>query len=288
MRVQTSTSSSSTTRLVANRLVGGLPRRELGRILRSSESADLVPGEVLCEPRRNLQYVHFPEAGFISLASAVGGHAPLELGLVGSEGMLGATLMLGVDIAPLRAVVQGTGTALRMSASEFLRALQDCHVLRQVLSRYLYVVMAQFAQTTVCTRFHVVEKRLARWLLMAHDRAHSNHFHLTHELLANMLGVRRSGITVAAGALQKRNLIGYRRGQITVLDRKGLEAASCECYRADVATHSLWLANPEIEPTSPESVAARHPTPFVVGGRSDARARALGGDIASRRLPTRH
>jgi hypothetical protein len=182
-----------------------------------------------------------------------------------------------------------------MNATEFLRLLPECQVLRQVLSRYLYVMLTQFAQTTVCTRFHVVEKRLARWLLMTHDRAHSDHFHLTHELLANMLGVRRSGITVAAGMLQKRNLIGYSRGQITVLDREGLEAASCECYRADVATQALWLSSPEVEAPPPETETVRQPTPFVVGNaasrnrmRSGARVRSLGGDLASRPLPTRH
>jgi len=154
------------------------------------------------------------------------------MGLIGNEGMLGASLMLGVNFAPLRALVQGNGSALRISTAEFQRDLAECPSLHRVLNRYLYVTMAQLSQTAACNHFHEIEPRLARWLLMTHDRAHSNHFHLTHEFLADMLGVRRSGITVAAGALQGKNLIGYTRGEISILDRSGLEAAACECYQA--------------------------------------------------------
>jgi CRP-like cAMP-binding protein len=152
------------------------------------------------------------------------------MGLIGNEGMLGATVILGVNVAPLRAVVQGAGTALRINTVDFRLILGEGKALPRTINRYLYVMLAQLSQTAACNHFHEIEPRLARWLLMTHDRAHADHFHLTHEFLADMLGVRRSGITVAAGALQAKNLIGYTRGEISILDRTGLEAAACECY----------------------------------------------------------
>ena len=152
------------------------------------------------------------------------------MGLIGSEGMLGVTLVLGINTAPLDAVVQGSGTALRLSASQLQRELRDTPALFKILSRYLYVLMAQLSQSVACSHFHETEPRLARWLLMTHDRAHADHFYLTHQRLADMLGVQRSAVTIAAGTLQKRKLICYTRGEINILDRAGLEAGSCECY----------------------------------------------------------
>ncbi len=195
-------------------------------------------GSVLCEADHPYQYVYFPLTGFISLVAVVDRHQPLELGLIGNEGMLGASLLLGVPNAPLRAVVQGTGTALRMSAKQLRSELDDSPALQKAMGRYLYVLMAQLSQTTVCTRFHEVEARLARWLLMTHDRAHADNFHLTHQFLADMLGVQRSAVTIAAGVLQSRMLIRYTRGQIHILSREGLEATSCECYAAVIEDYA--------------------------------------------------
>ena len=217
---------------IVNHLLEGLPRKSRGEFLRECDLVSLAFGAVLCERDESYRHVYFPLGGIVSLVATVSDHAPLEIALIGNEGMLGATLVLGVKRARLQSVVQGAGTALRMPAPRFRRALRESPALRSVVGRYLFVVLTQLSQSTACTRFHEVEARLARWLLMTHDRAHGDRLHLTHEYLADMLGVRRSAVTIAAGALQGRDLIRYVRGKIEVVDRQGLEAASCECYLA--------------------------------------------------------
>ena len=225
-----------------NRLIEALPDKERSRLLERCESVEMPFGAVLCEPDARYESVYFPVAGFISLVMRVGSHRPLEMALIGNEGMLGVTLALGVDFAPMRAVVQGAGAALRISAEQLRLELSNSPCLLRTLHRYLYVLMAQFSRTAACTHFHEIEPRLARLLLTTHDRAHADHFHLTHEYLAAMLGVRRSGVTIAAGALQQRGLIHYIRGEIRVLDRRGLEGASCECYDALIADYAQLFA----------------------------------------------
>lgn len=224
--------STLTAPRAANKLIAAVHSKDRARLLANCETINLVCGERLSEPDKPINHVYFPLDGFISLVTSLDGHQPLEIGLVGNEGMLGATLKLGIKTAPLRAVVQGSGTALRMTGPDFLRLLGRAPAMLRVLDGYLYVMLAQLARSSACARFHDIEPRLARWLLMIHDRTHADHFHLTHELLAGMLGVRRSGVSIAAGALQLRKLIRYSRGEITILNRHRLEDASCECYDA--------------------------------------------------------
>jgi CRP-like cAMP-binding protein len=217
---------------VPNRLLSALPVIERQRLLAACEPVELEAGVVLCEAEEYFDYAWFPQRGMIVTVAVASGHPPLDAGLIGSEGMLGASLSLNVPTARLRAIVQSSGSALRLSAHTLTGMLEDSPQLRRVVHRYVYVLLAQLAQANLCMRFHQIEERLARWLLMTHDRAHADHFQLTHQYLADMLGVQRSAITIAAGDLQRRQLIHYSRGRIEVLSRPGLEAAACECYAA--------------------------------------------------------
>ena len=205
------------------------------------EPVELVMNQVLSEVGIPTRYVYFPTKGFVSLVTPIDGTPVLEVGMVGREGMLGTQLALGVSAAPLHALVQGSGAAWRIGAAAFSRELAQSADLQRSLNRYVYVLMMQLASAASCLRFHKIEPRLARWLLMTQDRAHSDRFHVTHEFLAYMLGVRRVGITTAASVLQRGGFIKYHRGQIQVLSRRGLEAAACSCYAADREAYAKVL-----------------------------------------------
>jgi CRP-like cAMP-binding protein len=215
---------------VANSLLASLPRQDHQRLLAEAEPVTLAYGEVLHEPGQRIRQVYFPSDAQVSILVVIENGKALEVALVGREGMIGIELALGVDHSSVRALVQGSGNALRMRAGAFLDELTRCAPLQRELHRYAHAKLSQARQTAACNRFHPVVERLARWLLMTRDRVRSNRFHMTHEFLADVLGVRRVGVTNAAGDLQRRKLIGYRRGDITILDRVGLEAASCPCY----------------------------------------------------------
>ncbi|MDM0071706.1 Crp/Fnr family transcriptional regulator [Variovorax sp. J31P207] len=227
---------------VENRLVERLPRNDRRSLLALCEPVQLMLTEVLSELGKPTQHAYFPIDGFISLVARTDGHPGLEVGMVGREGMLGAQLALGVATVPLHALVQGPGAAWRITTADFRRELARSSALQRGLDRYIYVLMSQLAASAACQRFHLIGPRLARWLLMSRDRAHCDSFRVTHEFLALMLGVRRVGITTAASALQRRALIEYHRGDLTVLDRRGLEAMACGCYAEDRQAYADLLS----------------------------------------------
>jgi len=222
-----------------NGLIDKLSRRDGLRFVGKCESVDLVPGDILSEPDQAFPSAYFPIAGVISVMTMSSHRPPLELGLIGRDGMLGATLSLGVLAAPMRSVVQGAGTALVMAVAQLRIELRNNPRLVQILHRYQFRLTMQLLQTATCTHFHEIEPRLARWLLMIHDLSTSDSVRFTHEDLAHTLGVRRSGVTIAAGALQQRGLISYTRGDISILDRRGLEGAACGCYAGLIEKYRL-------------------------------------------------
>ncbi len=206
----------------------------VGDFERVSVHLELLPmglGDVLYEPGSRLSYVYFPTTAIISMLYVLADGASAEIAIVGNEGLLGISLFMGGETTPSRAVVQSAGMAYRLKAellkAEFARFGPTMHL----LLRYTQALITQMAQTAVCNRHHSVDKQLCRWLLLSLDRLRGNDLSMTQELIANMLGVRREGVTEAAGKLQKAGLIRYQRGRITVLDRPGLEARTCECYR---------------------------------------------------------
>ena len=219
---------------IPNQLLAALPRKAYSALLPGLSPVTLQFGDVLYEPKQRITHVYFPGSSMVSLLTLVDDHLALEVGLVGHEGMVGAQLALGMGSSPVRALVQGGGSAMRMTAGRFRSALQRSPTLLRGLLRYVHMLMSQITQTAACNRFHVVEARLARWLLMTRDRMGSDEFRMTQEFLSNMLGVRRVGVTEAAGALQRKKLIEYNRGVIHILDDRGLEAACCTCYRAQL------------------------------------------------------
>lgn len=219
--------------VIENRLLAGLPRKDRMHVLAGCERVTLEAPQLLYESLERIKFVYFPLDCFASLIASTKGKDRLEVGMIGNEGMLGVPLVMGMDVPLMDIMIQGTGTALRMKNATFKRELEHSVTLRRRLQHYAYVVLRQLAQTATCMRFHLVEERLARWLLMTQDRAHSDVLHLTQEFLSYMLGVRRVGISKAATSLQQRQFIRYSRGEIRILDRDGLIGASCPCYRAD-------------------------------------------------------
>jgi CRP-like cAMP-binding protein len=216
---------------LANRILASIPPGDYQRMRGQLEPVSLKFGQVLYEPGKAIKYVYFPIDCLISLLTAVDKRRTLEVGMVGNEGMAGMPFILGVGVSGVRALVQGQGRALRMASAPFRTEFDRNPALQQALFRYTYALMAQISQTAACNRYHEAQARLARWLLMTSDRVGADDFGLTQEFLAHMLGLRRVGVTEAASELKRRKLIDYTRGQLRILDRKGLMRASCTCYQ---------------------------------------------------------
>jgi CRP-like cAMP-binding protein len=217
--------------LVQNYLLRHLPEAEQRHLQQSAELVSLGFGERLCQLDEEYHYLYFPLTAFISLIAKLAGHPPLEMGLIGFEGVLGATILLHTRRVPSEAIVQGAGMAWRIPVGAVEDALNHCNSFLLLLQNYLFNLQRQISANAVCAHFHQVEGRLARWLLMSHDRIQNDELYLTHQFLAEMLGVRRSSITVAAGYLQANGIILYNRGRLHILDRQGLIARSCSCYQ---------------------------------------------------------
>lgn len=222
--------SNGPRKLIENNLLADLSPQEYQRLMPDLELVALNFEEVLYESGSDIKYVYFPNHGIISLVSTVEERSTLEVGIVGNEGMVGIEIFLGANRSINQALVQGTGTAMRMKAKALHREINHHRLLSELLRRYTHSWLLQLSQGMVCNRFHQVEKRLARWLLMTHDRLGIAEFQFTQGFLSDMLGVRREGVVTAARALQRMQLISYVRGQLKILNRNGLEKASCQCY----------------------------------------------------------
>jgi CRP-like cAMP-binding protein len=218
---------------VQNRLIARLPQKDRRALLARCEQVHLARDRALCAPGKPLRDAYFPVDACVSVLLPVHATRTIEIGVVGGEGMVGAPLVLGMACVPWQALVQGPGAAWRIAAPALRAELARSAVLRRLLQRYLFVLMGQLAGAVACMHFHEIGPRLARRLLMGQDRAGGAHFHVTHAGLADMLGVRRVGITAAATALQRDGLIEDHRGDMHVRDRPGLEAAACACYDND-------------------------------------------------------
>jgi CRP-like cAMP-binding protein len=220
-----------------NFLLASLSQKEYLNVLSQSKLVELNSGEILGEPGKEIKYVYFPINCYISLQKDIDNESNMEIGIIGPRGFYGLNHVLGVKVTLLRAVVEASGTALSISSKLFLKLCKKNSELTQKLHNYAYVRMSQLSQTTGCNRFHVLDARLCRWILMVQDCLHSKEFYITHECLSRKLGVRRAGVTKAAGILQKKKLISYNKGRIKVLNRKKLEAFACECYQLNKETY---------------------------------------------------
>ncbi len=215
----------------ANQLLAALPARDYARLLSGLEPVRLTSGDVLHEFGQSMQFIYFPTDSLISMLMVVDGRKTLGVALVGHEGVVGASAASGISASPVRALVQVSGMALRIRSARLQRELLRSAHLQPALMRFADALLLQVGQTAACNHFHLVQERLIRWLLMTRERLSSCGFRLTQEFLADMLGVRRVSVTLAASVLQRQKLIRYKRGNITILDQQGLEAACCSCYR---------------------------------------------------------
>ncbi|HEV8369622.1 MAG TPA: Crp/Fnr family transcriptional regulator [Pyrinomonadaceae bacterium] len=228
-------------RSAVNRLLASLPREEHKRLSPELKPIALAFGEVLYEPGDTIKHVYFPNDSIVSLLSAMPERSTLEVGMVGNEGMAGLSVFAGVNVSLTRAIVQGAGSAMRMTAAVVRQEANRLGPFHQLLHRYTHSLQSQVSQSAACNRFHSVNDRLARWLLMTSDRLGTDEFRLTQEFMSNMLGVRREGVNQSAGTLQSAKLIRYSRGMITILNRRRLQVNACECYSIMKAESDQYL-----------------------------------------------
>jgi len=216
---------------IANRLLAALSKKEYAYLAPHLEQVALPFAEVLYNPGDAIRHVYFPDTGIVSLLSTVKDRATIEVGIVGNEGMVGISVFLGVTVSNNRMIVQSEGTAMRLETRRLETILKQSDALHGLLHRYTHALLTQISQSAACNRFHPVEARLARWLMMTRDRVGADDFRITQEFMSNMLGVRREAVAHNAAIFQKKRLIAYSRGHITILNRAGLEKAACNCYR---------------------------------------------------------
>lgn len=224
-----------------NFLLASLHDDELNRITPKLETVDLELGEVLYESGEKMDHIYFPTTAIISMLYIMENGGTAEIGVVGNDGVVGISLFLGGETTTSRAIVQSAGELLRMKEADLKTEFRKSGRFQELLLRYTQAILTQISQTAVCNRLHSIDQQLCRWLLLSHDRLRSDKLVMTHDLISNMLGVRREGITLAAKKLAARKLIANKRGTVTVIDRLGLEAASCECYAIVNAEYNRLL-----------------------------------------------
>lgn len=218
------------TTLSQNRILASLPAEEFERISSHLVEVSLPLGEIIYQPEQKIEYVYFPENSLVSLLAVLEDGETVEAGVIGYEGFVGVPVVLGVQSGTTQALIQGAGDAQRITSQALRSLINDGGQLQSLLLRFTHTLFTQIAQTAACNRAHDLNQRLARWLLLSHDRLRKEEFILTHEFLSRMLGTRRAGVSVAANGLRQGGLIDYSRGRVRIKNRKGLEQAACECY----------------------------------------------------------
>ncbi|MFN2480267.1 MAG: Crp/Fnr family transcriptional regulator [Pyrinomonadaceae bacterium] len=224
-----------------NRLLAALPTEDYERLLPSLKPVTFSLGDVIYESQGQMDYVYFPTTSHVSLLYTMVNGSTAEVGLVGNEGLVGIALFMGGDTTPNRAIVQGAGDALRMSAAAMREEFKKGGEFQLALLRYTQALITQISQTAVCNRLHTTEQRLSRWMLMTHDRTHRDELEMTHEFISNMLGILRESVSISAHRLQDKGAISYARGRIKILDRQILEECACECYQVVRVEHDRLL-----------------------------------------------
>jgi CRP-like cAMP-binding protein len=227
----------------ANRILANLPDDEFEQIRPKLRAVAFPIGEILYMPEQKIEHAYFVDRGVVSLLAALEDGATVEAGVIGPEGVAGVSVILGANSTPNQALTQSNVDAWRISTTDLVTEFRKSGKLRDLMLRFVHTMFTQVTQTAACNRLHTLDQRLARWLLLTQDRVESNEFTLTQEFLSRMLGVRRAGVTVAANDLRQAGLIHYRRGDIVIVDRHGLENVSCECYRIVKHEYDSYLQN---------------------------------------------